>query len=382
MLGATVYCMNAFLLSVVLTIAMMKIAPRLGLVDVPSDRKNHEGRIPLVGAGVFLAFGISSILLRQQPPGFAAFLVAMLLIGILGAVDDIVDLRASVKFVAQCLIVGSIVLPSGFLIQNAGALFGNAPLLLGQWAIPVTIVGVVGMTNAMNLIDGLDGLAGGISFVALMWFTISAALLGLSHELAIVLVFAFSVLGFLLFNFRHPWRTRAVVFLGDAGSTMIGMGLAVVAIMLTQRSGEVLPPITALWICALPVTDTLSLIVRRLAAGKSIGANDHWHLHDLLVRTGLTVNQTVLVLIAISAVLGGIGMAGWLLHVPDRFMLISLVTPVLLHSWFSCYGWKHLHFSRRGLADSGGAVSQMTEHELAKQPIRHELGSAPTEAAS
>lgn len=380
--GATVYCMNAFLLSIVLTIAMMKIAPRLGLMDAPSDRKNHEGRIPLVGAGVFLAFGIASMSLRHQPPGFDTLLVAMLLIAILGAIDDVVDLRASVKFVVQCLIVSSIVLPSGLLIQNAGALIGDAPLSLGQWAIPVTIIGVVGMTNAMNLIDGLDGLAGGISFVALMWFAAAAALLGLSNELGIVLVLAFSVLGFLLFNFRHPWRDRAVVFLGDAGSTMIGMGLAVVAIMLTQRDGAALPPIAALWICALPVIDTLSLIVRRSAAGRSIGANDHWHLHDLLVRTGLTVNQTVLVLIAVSAVLGGIGIAGWRLHVPDRFMLIGLMAPVALHSWFSCYGWKHLHFSRGGLAASSGAAPQMAGHQLATEPIRHELGSAPTEAAS
>ena len=270
--GAAVYCMNAFLLSVVVIFIMVKIAPRIGLVDVPTERKNHEGRIPLVGSGVFLAVCVTSILLQPSPRGTLDFLIGMALIVLLGIIDDVVDLRASVKFAAQCAIVALMVLPNDFLIRNAGAILADRPLLLLQWAAPVTIFAVVGMINAVNLIDGLDGLAGGVSFVALIWFAIAAAVLGLPEELPLILVLAFGVLGFLVFNFRHPWRARAAVFLGDAGSMMLGLALAFVAITLTQRSSHPLPPITALWICALPVIDTLSLMIRRLAAGQSIVA--------------------------------------------------------------------------------------------------------------
>jgi UDP-GlcNAc:undecaprenyl-phosphate/decaprenyl-phosphate GlcNAc-1-phosphate transferase len=357
--GAAVYCLNAFLLSVVMIFIMVKIAPRIGLVDVPTERKNHEGRIPLVGSGVFLAVCVTSILLQPPPRGILDFLVGMALIVLLGIIDDVVDLRASVKFAVQCAVVALMVLPNDFLIRNAGAILADRPLLLLHWAAPVTIFAVVGMINAVNLIDGLDGLAGGISFVALIWFAIAAAALGLPEELPLILVLAFGVLGFLIFNFRHPWRARAAVFLGDAGSMMLGLALAFVAITLTQRSSHPLPPITALWICALPVIDTLSLMIRRLAAGQSIAAVDHRHLHDVLVRAGLGVNHTVLVLIAVSGTLGGMGIAGWLLHLPDRVMLIGLAVPVGIHSWFSCYGWKHLHVSTSAIPIAGGAVPQM-----------------------
>ncbi|SRR5579885_1732988 len=357
--SVTVYCMNAFLLSVVVIIAMVKVAPRMGLIDIPTERKTHEGRIPLVGSGIFLAFCVASLLLEQQPRGFAALLMGMALIVLLGVIDDVVDLRASIKLAAQCAIVALVAVPNDILIRNAGGLLAERPLMLLQWAAPVTIFAVVGMVNALNLIDGLDGLAGGISLVALTWFAVAAALLGLSDEFPLMLVLAFSILGFLVFNFRHPWCRRATVFLGDAGSMMLGLALAFMAIMLTQRSGRALPPVTALWICALPVIDTLSLMARRVAAGESIGAGDHRHLHDLLIRAGLSVNQAVLVLIAVSAVLGGVGIAGWLVHLPDRIMLIGLSIPVLLHTWFSCFGWKRVRFSAGAFAGPGRAVPQM-----------------------
>ena len=359
--SVTVHCMNAFLLSVVATIVMVNVAPRIGLVDVPAGRKRHDGRIPLVGAGVFVAFCIASRFLQQQPDGFPLMLIGMALIVLLGVFDDIRDLRALFRLGAQCGIVALVVVPNGLLIRNAGPLLGDQPILLLQWALPVTIFAVVGMVNALNLIDGLDGLAGGISIVALMWFTLAAALLGVAEELPLLLVLCSCILGFLVFNFRHPWRARAAAFLGDGGSMMLGLALAFTAISLTQRSGRELPPVTALWICALPVIDTLSLIFRRLGAGDNIFAADRRHLHHLLLDTGLSVSHTVLILVAVSAALGGFGIAGWLLGVSDRFMLLGLTVPLALHSWFALYGVKHLHVSRASLATRAIATPQWVQ---------------------
>jgi UDP-GlcNAc:undecaprenyl-phosphate GlcNAc-1-phosphate transferase len=357
--SAAVYCVNAFLLSLVLILAMEKVATRIGLVDVPSERKTHEGRIPLVGAAIFLAFFIAANLLHRQPAGFANLLMSLLLIVSLGVLDDLIDLRAPVKLVAQCLCVAPLALNSELLIRNAGMLFTDHPLLLFHWAIPVTIFSVVGLVNAINMIDGLDGLAGGVSLMAFTWFAVAAAALGLYDVLLLILVLDFSVLGFLVFNLRHPWRARASVFLGDGGSMMLGLSLAFPAISLSQSGGGSLSPVAVLWIFALPVIDTLSLMVRRLTAGQGVLASDHRHLHDLMMKAGLSVSQTVLVLVAISGLLGGIGIGGWLFGLPDRIMLLGLAAPILLHTWFCCYGWHHMQSPPRPFAASGEAISQL-----------------------
>src|SRR6266481_4407037 len=179
MADVTVYCANAFLLAVVLILAMAKVANRFGLVDVPSDIKTHEGRIPLVGAAMFVALCIASILLQQHPIGHAHLFLGLFLIVTLGVIDDILGLWAPVKLVAQVACVASMVLPNDLLIQNAGVLYAERALLMAQWAAPVTIFAVVGMVNAVDMIDGLDGLAGGISLVALTWFGFAAGILGL-----------------------------------------------------------------------------------------------------------------------------------------------------------------------------------------------------------
>jgi UDP-GlcNAc:undecaprenyl-phosphate GlcNAc-1-phosphate transferase len=351
--STTIYCLNAFLLSVVAISLMLRLAPRIGLVDVPNERKHHEGRIPLVGSGLFIAVLIAALLL----PGSGKlgwFLLSMALIVLVGIVDDLIDLRAGVKFALQCAVVTVMVLPGGVLVQNAGVLIGGQPFLLLNWAAPVTIFAVVGMVNAINLIDGLDGLAGGVSFVALLWLAVAAILLGKPFETLLILVFAFGILGFLAFNFRLPWRTRAAGFLGDAGSMMLGLALSYAAITLTQSGGHDLPATSALWICALPVIDTLSLIVRRSAAGKSISCPDSRHLHELLRNIGWSVSQTVIILIGISAALGAVGVAGWLLGVPDRIMLLGLLIPAAAHSCFIRYGTKQ----RRGGGPSAVAVTK------------------------
>jgi len=337
-----VYCGNAFLLSLVLIMATEKVAKHFSLADVPLDIQIPGGRIPMAGIAMFVAFGIASALLQRHPIGHGDLFVSLLLIVALGVIDDLVNLRASVKLGAQIACVGSMVLPSNFLIQNAGVLFDGHPLLLGQWAAPATIVIVVGMVNAVNMIDRLDGLAGGVSLVALVWFGLAAGILGLSDELPLILVLAFVILGFLVFRFGHPWRARASVLLGDAGGMMLGLSLSFVAISLSQTTGGSLSPIAILWIFALPTIDSLTLMARRILSACGLLSSDRWHLHDLMLQAGLGAKQTVLVLIAISTILGGIGIAGWLLRIPDGVMLLGLGIPMLLHTWLVWHGHSRL----------------------------------------
>jgi UDP-GlcNAc:undecaprenyl-phosphate/decaprenyl-phosphate GlcNAc-1-phosphate transferase len=336
--------MNGFLLSFALILITRRIAPHIGLLDFPTTRKNHQGNVPMVGAAVFVAFAVSTLLLEQQPSGFGSFMIGLTALVLLGLTDDRADLRAPVKLVAQIGAVAVMVLPSQTLIWKAGDLFGDGVLLQLHWAAPITIVAIVGLINAYNMIDGIDGLAGSLATVALLWFAAAAGLAGLREELLLALVMASCVVGFLVFNLRHRWRNRASVFLGDAGSMLLGAVLAFLAIALSQRNdGDALSPVAALWICAVPVIDTCSLIVRRLAAGGNPLSSDRKHLHHLMLDAGFSVNQVVSILSLTSTACAAFGVLGWLLGLSDAVLLTALIVPVGLHVWFEQYGCHHIH---------------------------------------
>ena len=336
-------CINAFLLSVVLIPVIQRFAAPLKLVDVPNLRKVHSGQVPLVGSAVFVAFAIAALLLKERPEGFAQFLTGLTMLVVLGVVDDLLDVGAVAKLLAQIACVAVMVLPSQTLIWNVGSVLGGDPLELQHLAVPITIIAMVGLINAVNMIDGIDGLAGSLSVVALLWFAAAAGVIGLDGELSVALLVGFCLIGFLGYNLRHPWRTQAAVFLGDSGSMMLGAVLGFLAIALSQRSGgEHLSPVATLWVCAIPVIDTLSLAVRRLAAGRSPFSTDRQHLHHLMVDAGLSVSQVVATLSGIAAILGAIGVGGWYLGVPDAVLLLCLAAPVGLHTWFVLYGSTHM----------------------------------------
>jgi UDP-GlcNAc:undecaprenyl-phosphate GlcNAc-1-phosphate transferase len=337
-------CINGFLLSVVLILLMEKIAIRFGLVDVPTARKRHNGHVPMVGVALFVAFATSALLLQERPAGFTSFMIGLSILVLLGLLDDRMNLPALGRLIVQIASVALMILPSQTFIWHVGVLLGGDNLLLNQWAVPFTIIAVVGLINAYNMIDGIDGLAGSLSLVALLWFAAAAGMTGLHDHLLLALLVAFCVAGFLVFNLRHRWRTRASVFLGDAGSMMLGAILGFLAIGLSQHSGELeyLSPVAALWICAIPVIDTITVAVRRMAEGRSPFSSDRGHLHHLMLEAGFTVGQVVTILSLLSSALGGIGVIGWYLGVPDAVLLLGLLVPVGARAWFEFSGRKHL----------------------------------------
>ena len=328
------HCLNAFLISLALCVVMGRFALRIGFVDIPDSRKRHDAPVPLVGFAVFLAFASSLILVGEGPTAFAGLFAGLAAIVLVGVVDDKLDLRAPWKLLGQILCVAVVIRLGGTHIVSAGNIYHGAELDLKQWALPVTIFAMVGMINAINMIDGLDGLAGGISLGSLACFAAAAALLGRFDQLLLILLLGGSLLGFLVLNLRHPWRRRASVFLGDSGSMMLGLVLAVVAINLSQQKSQSISPIAALWICGLPVIDTVSLIIRRLAAGQNPMASDRRHLHYLLVEAGFSVGQTVAMLAAVNLAMGAIGLLGWYLGISDEIMLASFGVPLWVHGVF------------------------------------------------
>lgn len=352
-------CMNALLLSIVLISLLGKFSTVIGLVDIPSGRKNHAGNVPLVGAAVFVAFATGMLLLDQWPVGQVGFLGGLFLLVTLGLVDDLYDVRAAIKLFAQTICVGLMVLPSAHFVRHI-ELFAPGYLLPLEWAIPGTILAMVGLINAINMMDGIDGLAGSLTLAALFWLAVAAWALGLSGDFSTAILAACSVVGFLGFNLRHPWRSRAGVFLGDAGSLMLGAILGFLAISVSQPEIRGISPVAVLWIFCIPVIDTISLAVRRLAGGRSPLSSDRLHLHHLLLDAGFTQGQAVIALSGCAAIFGGIGTIGWLIQLPDGVLLAGLAAPIGLHVWFTAYGRHHLWVNFRTDALPSSAPAQQS----------------------
>src|SRR4051812_8439317 len=170
------------------------------------------------------------------------------------------------------------------------------------------------------MMDGLDGLGGSMALVAFGWYAAAADFSGLDVQFKTALIFCGAIAGFLLFNLRFPWQPQARVFLGDAGSLMMGFALGWFAIDLTQGPGRTIPPIAALWVLLLPLADCVSLMARRVSKRKSPFVADSHHIHHYLLARGLTHGQTLALLVGLSALFGAIGFFGWRMGVPEPLL--------------------------------------------------------------
>lgn len=324
----------AFLVTVLMTIILEHLAPRFGMVDHPGGRKHHARVIPLAGGvAIFIGFVVSSIddksILSAIWP-----MTAMALILILGVIDDIYEISARYKLLGQLVVATFLVLISNTVIESFGNLVGTGDLRPGMLGVPLTVFCLVGLVNALNMIDGLDGLAGGLSLVSAVALAIAASISGQTQPSAILAMLAASIVGFLVFNLRFPWQRHARVFLGDAGSNLLGLVLAYFAVLITQSPDscqDALPPMCAVWLIGLPILDTITVMMRRLADGSSPFSAGRDHLHHLLQRMGLSHTATLWSMLTTAVMLAACGLAGWRLHAPDWLMLWSAVGILILY---------------------------------------------------
>jgi UDP-GlcNAc:undecaprenyl-phosphate GlcNAc-1-phosphate transferase len=331
-------------------------AVRFGLVDRPRGRRQHKHAVPLTGGfAIFAAFAL--VYLASAPRIEPSLLYSLLLpAGVLlvaGILDDLFELSAVVKLVFQIAAVLVAVLLGDLRIESLGNLFGGGEIVLGAWAVPFTVFAVVGVINAVNMIDGMDGLAAMIVIAALGWLAVSAFSMGATGQITLMLILAGAVAGFLVFNFRLPWRQQAEVFMGDSGSAVLGFLLAWFAIHLSQGAGSALYPISAVWILGLPVMDALALILRRPLHGRSPMAGARDHVHHVLFGSGLCYRATISTLVLSSAMCGAVGVYGALFSVPEHFLFAILVAVFgghLVYTELRSRGW----VGRRRELVSGG----------------------------
>ncbi len=309
----------AFVVAFVATPYTIKVARKVGAVDIPKDeRRMHKKSMPKFGGpAVILGFLVSTIYLlivmsmeqsinlfsfEEYGKKLLGFLIGIGIITVFCIVDDIKTIKPFTKLIGQ-LLAAIVAVIAGIRIDGITLPFLNFPDIHQVTSIILTIVWIIIVTNAINLIDGLDGLSSGISVISAVSLLIIFVLNG-SSMVSIVLIAALAgaLVGFLPFNFS-PAKT----FIGDTGSNFLGYALAIISILGSAKTYTAAVIVLPLIVLGLPIFDTVFAIIRRMIKGKSIKAvfrADKGHLHHKLVARGYNQKQAVLILYGISAIFG------------------------------------------------------------------------------
>ena len=347
----------AFFTTTALILSFRPIAKSLGLVDVPNERKVHEGEIPLVGGiAIFVAVVVAHAVSQWIFPGTAAvgqhtsFYVAGALLVVVGVVDDIRELSPGFRLICEVAAALVLVFGADVVVRSLGTMtFDGSTILLGVVAVPFTVFAIVGVINAVNMSDGLDGLAGALSLVPVLGFIFATIFLGEGKDLVILWCFAASISAFLLFNVTVPGKRRALIFLGDSGSMFLGMALAWFAIRLSQGEGAAISPAAALWFLTLPIYDAVCMASRRILRKRPPFSADKEHLHHVFLLAGFTVTETVLTMAGLAAVGVAIGLAGSYYGVSDLLLAGSFLLLGLMYFWVILRAWTFMRFLRRSI---------------------------------
>ncbi|WP_066370996.1 glycosyltransferase family 4 protein [Neobacillus fumarioli] len=287
-----------FISSILLTPFVKKLAFKVGATDKPNHRKVHQRIMPrLGGLAIYASFIIGMLILQPDNPYGPSIIIGSIIIVITGILDDIFELSAKIKFIAQIAAASLVVIWGGVHVQFVNLPFGGQ-IEFGYLSIPLTIIWIVGITNAINLIDGLDGLAAGVSSIALISISGMALIMGNGYVTAIASLVLASTLGFLFYNF-HP----AKIFMGDTGALFLGYMISVLS-LLGFKNVTMISLIVPIIILGVPISDTFFAIIRRIVHKKPLSAPDKSHLHHCLLRLGFTHRQTVLMIYAMAAFFG------------------------------------------------------------------------------
>jgi UDP-GlcNAc:undecaprenyl-phosphate GlcNAc-1-phosphate transferase len=273
-----------------------RIAPRLGLVDLPDVRKVHKVPIPRVGGwGITFGMLIPVGLVFRWDPLVQSFLIGCVTLFIFGTWDDARTIGHWTKFFGQLVAVAVVVYYGGLWVSRIPFLDAPLPPELGK---PFTLFALIGVINAINHSDGLDGLAGGESILSLLALAVLGYLSGSALILSIALATIGGILGFLRYN-SHP----AYVFMGDSGSQVLGFTLGFLVVYLTQVANPAVSAALPLLILGVPIADILFVLYRRIRARMNWFKATRNHLHHRLMQLGFDHYETVVIIYSIQAVL-------------------------------------------------------------------------------
>lgn len=322
-----------FFFSFIFLFFIRKIAKRIGLVDRPNYRKRHKGFIPLVGgisiyAGLCCAFVISKTpILHGKLYLFCAGILVFI-----GALDDRFDISVKIRALVQAVLGILMMIFSGLHLSSFGHIFGDWELKLGPFGYLVTLFAVWASINAFNMVDGIDGLLGSLSCIS---FGVLGILLYISgdNELSFwCFAMISSTIPYILLNLGMLGQ-RYKVFMGDAGSTLIGFTALWLLLQSSQGNVPLVSPVTALWIIAIPLMDMVSILYMRLQKRMNPFFPDRQHIHHIIMRAGFTPRQAFILITLAGVFLAGIGVFGeQLSFIPEWFMFILFLLVFFLYN--------------------------------------------------
>ena len=301
----------SFILALALVPVVMWAARRWDVVDRPGGRRQHRGAIPRMGGvAIYGGFVGANLLVRALPEAWLpattdpneAFRWLGLMVGAtfvvaFGLLDDKYGFKSGPQYLAQ-IAAGAIAIFFTIFIERINNPFGPGQIVFPWYVIwPLTIFWFMGFINTVNFLDGVDGLAAAVAGVVAVVLAIHMYRTGQASVMLIALALLGSVLGFLLFN----WPP-AKIFMGSAGSYLLGFTLAALGLIAGARVA------TVLLVMGLPIMDVAWLIWWRWRHHKPLFQGDRNHLHFRLLDKGFTPRQIVLGYVAFGAVFGAISL--------------------------------------------------------------------------
>ncbi len=297
-------CAAALFTSAVAIVVLRRLAEPLGLLDRPNDRKQHVGSVPRVGGLAMFCGVFAGAWWYGDATSFSRMLLTTAAgLTIMGSLDDRHELSVRTRLLLQTGAVLLMIGSTDVYIRSLGTLNG-VQLQLGPLGIPLTLIAVIGLLNAFNMMDGIDGLAGSMGLVgvgAIFVFHHGGVTPGVTVLIAML---GAAMIPYLAANLGFFGKK---IFMGDAGSTVLGYLLGWALIDLSQSVNSDLQPTDVLWCVAVPALDTLAVMCRRMRNHQSPFKPDRGHIHHILLRMGLSPRMTLAVLVTAAVLLAFIG---------------------------------------------------------------------------
>lgn len=319
---ATVVCFASIII-------LRPIAVNWGLVDTPDNRKRHVGHIPLTGGlAIYLSTLTSVSLYVETSQHINLILISVSLMVFIGALDDKYDLSAKLRLIAQILIASILTFGTDIQIDSFGNLFGFGEITTGPFSGIITVMAIVAGINAFNMTDGIDGLAGTLSLISLL--AIGLIITDLNMIVLIGIISA-SVIVFLIFNLGLLSKKNKI-FMGDAGSMMLGLIVSWLLIVTTQSEPGVIKPVNALWFIAVPLIDMIVVMYRRLRKGQSPLVADREHLHHIFMEIGLNSRLALIFISFIALLLATVGTVFSYLSINELSSFVLFISIVFIYN--------------------------------------------------
>jgi UDP-GlcNAc:undecaprenyl-phosphate GlcNAc-1-phosphate transferase len=299
----------AFLVAAVVAFAVTppvaRLATRMGVVHQPRERDLHERPVPgLGGLAILAAVLVAAVFFMPAGQETRGIIGGAIAITLVGAIDDIRPggLNPALKLAGQ---LGAAAIPvfSEVRVENMTLPFIE-PIELGNWGYPLTLLGIVAVVNVVNFTDGADGLAAGVCTIAAATFAVIALSFPRVDAAILAALTAGAALGFLWHNF-HP----ASIFMGDAGSNLLGLLLACVAIQGVLKTAAVVALFFPLLILAVPALDATFVVAKRIKYRRPVYSADRWHFHHRFANIGFSQRRTVLYLYGWTLSLAALALA-------------------------------------------------------------------------